>query len=125
MDIHRLLKIGIISFILTSSLNTLIDNNNSKGSEECIDFKMMCLFFMCLCLGSFWWQNEYPWCIIEVINHCKYLKFSPNVYISVIYIQLNFQNIMAFFEVQFFQTFELNNTYRITIVADNLITKAP
>ncbi|KAF0765028.1 hypothetical protein FWK35_00004490 [Aphis craccivora] len=24
-------------------------------------------------------------------NHYKYLKFSPNVYVSVIYIQLNFQ----------------------------------
>ncbi|KAF0762877.1 Uncharacterized protein FWK35_00032064, partial [Aphis craccivora] len=23
-------------------------------------------------------------------NHCKYLKFSPKVYVSVIYVQLNF-----------------------------------
>ncbi|KAF0761769.1 hypothetical protein FWK35_00010590, partial [Aphis craccivora] len=30
------------------------------------------------------------------INHCKYLKFSPNVYVSVIYIQLNFQKILTF-----------------------------
>ncbi|KAF0770037.1 Uncharacterized protein FWK35_00008075, partial [Aphis craccivora] len=32
-------------------------------------------------------------------NHCKYLKFSPNIYVSVIYIQLNFQNILTFFDV--------------------------
>ena len=27
-------------------------------------------------------------------NHCKHLTFSPNVFISIIYIQLNFQNII-------------------------------
>ncbi|KAF0761104.1 Uncharacterized protein FWK35_00013160 [Aphis craccivora] len=32
-------------------------------------------------------------------NHCKNLKFSPNVYVSVIYIQPNFQNILTFFDV--------------------------
>ncbi|KAE9534013.1 hypothetical protein AGLY_008749 [Aphis glycines] len=32
-------------------------------------------------------------------NHCKYLKFSPNVYVSVIYIQLNFQKCLTFFDV--------------------------
>ncbi|KAF0751268.1 Uncharacterized protein FWK35_00026580 [Aphis craccivora] len=32
-------------------------------------------------------------------NHCKCLKFSPNVYVNVIYIQLNFQNILTFFDV--------------------------
>ncbi|KAF0771427.1 Uncharacterized protein FWK35_00000820 [Aphis craccivora] len=32
-------------------------------------------------------------------NHCKYLKFSPNVYVSVIYIQLNFQKNLTFFDV--------------------------
>ncbi|KAF0757732.1 Uncharacterized protein FWK35_00031216 [Aphis craccivora] len=32
-------------------------------------------------------------------NHCKYLKFSPNVYVSVIYIQLNFQKCLNFFEL--------------------------
>ncbi|KAF0688153.1 Uncharacterized protein FWK35_00034169 [Aphis craccivora] len=31
-------------------------------------------------------------------NHCKFLKFSPNIYVSVIYIQLNFQKILIFFE---------------------------
>ncbi|KAF0769301.1 Uncharacterized protein FWK35_00000754 [Aphis craccivora] len=31
--------------------------------------------------------------------HCKFLKFSPNVYVSVIYIQLNFQKMLTFFEV--------------------------
>ncbi|KAF0749012.1 hypothetical protein FWK35_00025218, partial [Aphis craccivora] len=32
-------------------------------------------------------------------NHCKYLKFSPNFYVSVIYIQLNFQKNLTFFDV--------------------------
>ncbi|KAF0756811.1 Uncharacterized protein FWK35_00036000, partial [Aphis craccivora] len=32
-------------------------------------------------------------------NHCKYLKYSSNVYISVIYTQISFQNIMAFIEL--------------------------
>ncbi|KAF0736123.1 Uncharacterized protein FWK35_00033459, partial [Aphis craccivora] len=32
-------------------------------------------------------------------NHCKYLKFLPNVYVSVIYIQLNFQKMLTFFEL--------------------------
>ncbi|KAF0748955.1 Uncharacterized protein FWK35_00032890 [Aphis craccivora] len=32
-------------------------------------------------------------------NHCKYLKLSPNVYISVIYILLNFHKILTFFDV--------------------------
>ncbi|KAF0764513.1 Uncharacterized protein FWK35_00024283, partial [Aphis craccivora] len=35
-------------------------------------------------------------------NHCKYLKFLPNVYVIVIYIQLNFQNILTFFELFIF-----------------------
>ncbi|KAF0769318.1 Uncharacterized protein FWK35_00039057, partial [Aphis craccivora] len=30
-------------------------------------------------------------------NHCKYLKISPNVYVSVTYIQLNFQKNVDFF----------------------------
>ncbi|KAF0754330.1 Uncharacterized protein FWK35_00013200 [Aphis craccivora] len=29
-------------------------------------------------------------------NQCKYLKFSPNIYVSVIYIQLNFQKFLTF-----------------------------
>ncbi|KAF0764365.1 Uncharacterized protein FWK35_00010337, partial [Aphis craccivora] len=32
-------------------------------------------------------------------NDCKYLKFSPNVYVSVIYIELNFQKFSTFFEL--------------------------
>ncbi|KAF0773567.1 Uncharacterized protein FWK35_00006232 [Aphis craccivora] len=32
-------------------------------------------------------------------NHCKYLNFSPNVYVSVIYIQLNFQKNLTYFEL--------------------------
>ncbi|KAF0758575.1 hypothetical protein FWK35_00023617 [Aphis craccivora] len=31
-------------------------------------------------------------------DHCKYLKFSPNFYVIVIYIRLNFQKILTFFE---------------------------
>ncbi|KAF0714748.1 hypothetical protein FWK35_00034836, partial [Aphis craccivora] len=34
-------------------------------------------------------------------NHCKFLKFSPNIYVSVMYIQLNFQKILTFFEFKF------------------------
>ncbi|KAF0765053.1 hypothetical protein FWK35_00018259 [Aphis craccivora] len=30
-------------------------------------------------------------------NHCKYLNFSPNFYVSGIYIQLNFQKMFNFF----------------------------
>jgi hypothetical protein len=29
-------------------------------------------------------------------NHCKYLKFSPNVYISVIYLRLNFSKFLEY-----------------------------
>ncbi|KAF0754676.1 Uncharacterized protein FWK35_00032444 [Aphis craccivora] len=32
-------------------------------------------------------------------NHCKFLKFSPNIYVKVIYIQLNFQKILTFFDL--------------------------
>ncbi|KAF0748639.1 Uncharacterized protein FWK35_00033853, partial [Aphis craccivora] len=32
-------------------------------------------------------------------NHCKYLKFSPSVYVSVVCIQYNFQKILTFFEL--------------------------
>ncbi|KAF0760943.1 Uncharacterized protein FWK35_00018763, partial [Aphis craccivora] len=32
-------------------------------------------------------------------NHCKYLKISPHFYVSVIYIQLNFQKFLVFFEL--------------------------
>ncbi|KAF0770241.1 Uncharacterized protein FWK35_00001336 [Aphis craccivora] len=39
-------------------------------------------------------------------NRCKYLKFSPNVYVSVIYIQLNVQKILTIFETQKFSIFK-------------------
>ncbi|KAF0762597.1 Uncharacterized protein FWK35_00016144 [Aphis craccivora] len=63
---------------------------------------------------GFRWKSEYPWCIMEVksknfprvfkksiflcglnlkTNHCKYLKFTPNVYNSVIYIHSNLYKI--------------------------------
>ncbi|KAE9536588.1 hypothetical protein AGLY_006990 [Aphis glycines] len=111
---------------------------DSERSDECIDFTMLYVFFLCVCVSitsrnnasisnfgdGFRWKSEYPWCIIEVKskhlptdfkkieknkkkitekreflrktsfrpnrfflygcnsknNHCKYLKFSPNVY---------------------------------------------
>ncbi|KAF0768936.1 Uncharacterized protein FWK35_00004173 [Aphis craccivora] len=47
--------------------------------DECIDFTMMCVFFVSVYSitsrknasissfgGGFRWKNEYPWCIIEV-----------------------------------------------------------
>ncbi|KAF0747681.1 hypothetical protein FWK35_00029485 [Aphis craccivora] len=36
-------------------------------------------------------------------NHCKFLKFSPNNYVSVIYIQLNFHKILTFFDSNFYE----------------------
>ncbi|KAF0756206.1 Uncharacterized protein FWK35_00018795 [Aphis craccivora] len=74
--------------------------------------------------GGFRWKSEYPWCIIKVkkkrgflrktsfrpnrfflygcnskTNHCKYLKFSPNVYV-IINRPLKFSIFMRiFFEV--------------------------
>ncbi|KAF0745858.1 Uncharacterized protein FWK35_00034782, partial [Aphis craccivora] len=32
-------------------------------------------------------------------NHCKFLKFSPNIYVSVIFIQLIFQKMLTVFEL--------------------------
>ncbi|KAF0715503.1 Uncharacterized protein FWK35_00037995 [Aphis craccivora] len=32
-------------------------------------------------------------------NHCKYFKYLPNWYVSVIYIQLNIQTFFTFFEL--------------------------
>ncbi|KAF0759479.1 Uncharacterized protein FWK35_00013310 [Aphis craccivora] len=70
--------------------------------------------------GGFRWKNEYSWCIIEAkskhfptvfkkidflyicnskTNHCKYLNYSPNVYVTVICILLNFQKCLTFFEL--------------------------
>ncbi|KAF0771656.1 Uncharacterized protein FWK35_00001259, partial [Aphis craccivora] len=36
-------------------------------------------------------------------NCCKYLKFSPNVYVSVIYTELNFQKTSTFFVSNFYE----------------------
>ncbi|KAF0703744.1 Uncharacterized protein FWK35_00039256, partial [Aphis craccivora] len=44
-------------------------------------------------------QIDFLYSCTSKINHCKFLKLSPNVYISVIYIQLNFQKILTFFEL--------------------------
>jgi hypothetical protein len=35
-------------------------------------------------------------------NKFKYLKCSPNIYISVVYRQLNFQSILIFFETIYY-----------------------
>jgi len=37
--------------------------------------------------------------VVKKTNLCKSLEFSSNIYISVIYIQLHFQNILSFFEL--------------------------
>ncbi|KAF0773428.1 Uncharacterized protein FWK35_00006070 [Aphis craccivora] len=96
---------------------------NSEWSDECIDFILQCFNAKCIMI------NESSWCIREFskalgktqknygksfgvldqidflyscnskTNHCKYLKFSPNFYVSVIYTQLNFQKILTFFDV--------------------------
>ncbi|KAF0746017.1 Uncharacterized protein FWK35_00025579 [Aphis craccivora] len=74
---------------------------DSERSEECIDFTMIITSRNNAPIsnygGGFRCKSEYPWCIIEVkifdqidffygcnskTNHCKYLKFSPNVNIS-------------------------------------------
>ncbi|KAF0761725.1 Uncharacterized protein FWK35_00008245 [Aphis craccivora] len=94
-------------------------------SDECIDFTMMCVITsrnnapISSFRGGFRCKSEYSLCIIEVkskyfptfstksiflygcnskTNHCKYLNCSPNVYVSVIYIQLNFQQFLTFFD---------------------------
>ncbi|KAF0688839.1 Uncharacterized protein FWK35_00031494, partial [Aphis craccivora] len=47
-------------------------------------------------------QNQFSTKLISLYgcnsktNHCKYLKFSTNVHVSIIYIQLNFQKILTF-----------------------------
>ncbi|KAF0712155.1 Uncharacterized protein FWK35_00028927 [Aphis craccivora] len=59
-------------------------------------------------------------------NHCKYLKFSPNVYVIVIYIQLNFLKILTFFDVdkKFLDDqkvpYEFSNFYEICRKRENL-----
>ncbi|KAF0774142.1 Uncharacterized protein FWK35_00001988 [Aphis craccivora] len=140
----------VVKVVLVNLLQFFLD---SEQSDECIDFKMMCVldsersdecidFTMIITSknnasisnfeGGFLWKSEYPWCIIEVkrfsnsfqkksrktikkkkdgktgiftqnqfsaksiflygcnskTNHFKYLKFSPNIYVSVIYIQI-------------------------------------
>ncbi|KAE9541284.1 hypothetical protein AGLY_004529 [Aphis glycines] len=75
---------------------------NSEWSDECIDFTMIITSQNNASIsnfgGGFRWKGEYPWCIIEFstesiflygcnskTNHCKYLKFSPNVYTTEIF----------------------------------------
>ena len=44
-------------------------------------------------------KSIFWFCCNSKTNHCKYLKFSPNVYIMVISLQLNFQNILTIFKL--------------------------
>ncbi|KAE9529779.1 hypothetical protein AGLY_011875 [Aphis glycines] len=98
---------------------------DSERSDECIDFTMIITSRNNASIpnfgGGFRWKNEYSWCIIEVkmnekreflrktsfqINRFFYMviiqkliTFSQNVFVNVIYKQLNFQTIMDFFDV--------------------------
>ncbi|KAF0761556.1 Uncharacterized protein FWK35_00009806 [Aphis craccivora] len=163
MDCH--LTFSMTSFYFQSlGLDSVLNLNNvgrefdifsfthSERSDECIDFTMICFFFVSVYIinsrnnapisnfeGGFRCKSEYPWCIIEVkskhfptvfkkikknkkkkndgkkgiftqnqfstksiflygcnskTNHCKHLKFSPNIYISS-----NFQKLLTFFDV--------------------------
>ncbi|KAF0705608.1 Uncharacterized protein FWK35_00038089 [Aphis craccivora] len=68
----------------------------------CIIGKLPTIFKKIEKNGKFFTQNQFSTKSIFLYgcntktNHCKYLKFSQNVYISVIYIQSNFQNILTF-----------------------------
>ncbi|KAF0766861.1 Uncharacterized protein FWK35_00012177, partial [Aphis craccivora] len=151
---------------------------NSERSDECIDFTMVCFFFLSVYSitsrnnapisnygGGLGCKNEYPWCIIGIknkhiptvfkkieknkkkndgktgifmqnqfstksiflygcnskTNHCKYLKFSPNVYVSVTYIQLNFQKILTFLmSIKKFWLSKNSNFYEICRKRENL-----
>ncbi|KAE9529497.1 hypothetical protein AGLY_011593 [Aphis glycines] len=83
---------------------------DSERSDECIDFTMIITSRNNASIsnfgGGFRWQSEYPWCIIEFstesiflygcnskTNHSQYLKFSPNVYVSVIYEHVGKKNL--------------------------------
>jgi hypothetical protein len=44
-------------------------------------------------------KSIFLFCCNSKTNHCKYFKFSPNVYIMVIYLRLNFQIILIFFKL--------------------------
>ncbi|KAF0766302.1 Uncharacterized protein FWK35_00004033 [Aphis craccivora] len=63
--------------VSTYSTYPLLD---SERSDECVDFTMMCVITtrnndsILNFRDSFRWQNEYPWCIIEVKS--KHLTFS-------------------------------------------------
>ncbi|KAF0763215.1 Uncharacterized protein FWK35_00008692 [Aphis craccivora] len=100
---------------------------NSERSEECIDFTMIrnnapisnygggfrCKIFKnieknkkqmtekreILRKTSFRPNRFFFYGCNSKTNNCKYLKLSPNIYISVIYIQLNFHKILTFFDV--------------------------
>ncbi|KAE9531437.1 hypothetical protein AGLY_010643 [Aphis glycines] len=106
-----------ISMIIIK-LRGRLQYNDFTRSDECIDFTVIITcrnnasisnfggwFPMVKCRISFSFQknvtenqlnrqNRFLYSCNSKTNYCKYLKFSQNVYVSVIYIQLNFQNIL-------------------------------
>ncbi|KAF0769591.1 Uncharacterized protein FWK35_00013217 [Aphis craccivora] len=52
-------------------------------------------------------------------NRCKHLKFSPNVYVSVIYKQLNFQNILTFLNSIFYEICRKRENLQIILKLKN------
>ncbi|KAF0737126.1 Uncharacterized protein FWK35_00025809 [Aphis craccivora] len=71
---------------------------DSERSEECIDFTMMCrrekpkkndgktgIFTQ----NKFSTKSIFLYGFNSKTNHCKFLKFSPNIYVSVIYIHVD------------------------------------
>ncbi|KAE9541255.1 hypothetical protein AGLY_004500, partial [Aphis glycines] len=89
---------------------------NGVMNDECIDFTMIITSRNNASISNFRdgfrWQSEYPWCIIEFskksiflydcnskTNHCKYLKFSPNIHV-IIYKPLKFFNFYGKFSFE-------------------------
>ncbi|KAF0736745.1 Uncharacterized protein FWK35_00022825 [Aphis craccivora] len=121
-------------YLPTTDVHTLCDSHvsymDSERSDECIDFTMMCVF-LCLCAFGFRWKSEYPWCIIEVkslnskTNHCKYLKFTPNAFNSVIYIHQNIMTFLSYlktteiFDLSDFSFFFLKFKFQIYEICQN------
>ncbi|KAF0746432.1 Uncharacterized protein FWK35_00020432 [Aphis craccivora] len=91
---------------------------DSERSDECIDFTMMCAFFVSVYsitsrnnastsnyLGSFRRKNEYPWCIVEVKMSIKCFWPNQNMYLKM----HNF--FLLAFEVQILTKIRQNHEY--------------
>ncbi|KAF0771237.1 Uncharacterized protein FWK35_00001576, partial [Aphis craccivora] len=104
--------------ILSGAMNVLI--------LQCF----VCVFFLFLCtrerfeiMLQFQTLGVYPKPVFNHFlygcnsktNHCKYLKFSPNVLVSVIYIQLNFQKFLTFFDSNFYEIRRKSKNLQFTI----------